>query len=388
MRGELGSALWTCGSGISSTIPTQPRAPIPPFPTVASKGSFWRRRSPFATSITSTQRRSCRAVASIAGEPRTSIASSCSPRARRRSIRSALRSPVSPGSPSMRRTGTEDDASLDATRTYRGQNADSMRRGFEQSTADQAAKFYLNLCASAYPAIRERSPIERLDDREANVLTVRGRYAIPKFWAWVEAEKMHRVHIKAPAVATFFAPIAIAGRVRRSHSLIPSTLSTTRRFSCGQGTCAPPGGQPPPSWGIRADREFFSLPETRTQENVDQVKANAGGARVWDGCWERRREPADRTVEPARQALPAPLKGADGLRRHSGLSPRYTGRRRPDIRQSIYLSVITAELSHGGSLGVARKRGMHACIQTGVLYIRRGSDRFMHRRRTIDGSGV
>jgi hypothetical protein len=95
---------------------------------------------------------------------------------------------------------TTSEAALDVVRLYRGDVADEMRRVLDSQNADEGAQSYLSLYRKAFPAIVERAPLQREDDREHGILRVRCHYAIPHFWSNFES-KSFRVELATPALA-------------------------------------------------------------------------------------------------------------------------------------------------------------------------------------------
>ncbi|WXA94123.1 DUF3857 and transglutaminase domain-containing protein [Pendulispora brunnea] len=97
--------------------------------------------------------------------------------------------PIEP-SPSVRdhfvvpAPGSTDPARLDSERRYQGVLADAARVSLRTQTAEQLAKGYLELYKADYPGISERAPLEQVDDRERNVVTVSAHFVIPNYWTW------------------------------------------------------------------------------------------------------------------------------------------------------------------------------------------------------------
>lgn len=73
-------------------------------------------------------------------------------------------------------------ARFDVTTTYRGPDADEMRYTLSQRTTHELARELLNYYAGRDPSVRAEGQPEVEDDAESNVVVVRERYTLPKFW--------------------------------------------------------------------------------------------------------------------------------------------------------------------------------------------------------------
>ncbi|WP_394834242.1 DUF3857 domain-containing protein [Pendulispora rubella] len=96
--------------------------------------------------------------------------------------------------------GSSDAARLDSERRYEGAMADAMRGTFRTQTPEQLTKGYLELYKADYPAIGEREPLEQVDDRARNVITVTAHFTIPNFWVWQANEGRHIASVFARSI--------------------------------------------------------------------------------------------------------------------------------------------------------------------------------------------
>jgi transglutaminase-like putative cysteine protease len=74
------------------------------------------------------------------------------------------------------------EAFLTITTTYKGVEADIVRRQIAGTSLDEIKKFYLNYYGNLYPDILEEEPLSFTDDRSQNTLIVYEKYRIPTFW--------------------------------------------------------------------------------------------------------------------------------------------------------------------------------------------------------------
>jgi transglutaminase-like putative cysteine protease len=79
--------------------------------------------------------------------------------------------------------GTTGTGIMKVTTTYRGGDADGMRRSRQAATPEETARRYLNFYRKWYPGIRATAPISHIDDRRENILIVTEAYEIEPAFA-------------------------------------------------------------------------------------------------------------------------------------------------------------------------------------------------------------
>ena len=103
-------------------------------------------------------------------------------------------------------------ARLDVVTTYRGDDADDIRRGQARSTRTEESKRYREFYAREHGELRVLALPKVEDDRERNVVVVRESYEIPRLWsegthdfrAWLVDE-----WLKRPQVVERTAPLSL-----------------------------------------------------------------------------------------------------------------------------------------------------------------------------------
>ncbi len=78
--------------------------------------------------------------------------------------------------------GSDAPVRLTVTSVFRGPEADSMRYRLAGESREELGKAYLNFYADGEPSIQPDGLPEVADDERANVITLRERYTIPRFW--------------------------------------------------------------------------------------------------------------------------------------------------------------------------------------------------------------
>lgn len=79
-------------------------------------------------------------------------------------------------------TAFDQPAKFHVTTVYSGRSADSVRRYFAQSTAEQITKYYVNYYASTYPGLASVAAPTMVDDSLRNLVTVDESYTVPGLW--------------------------------------------------------------------------------------------------------------------------------------------------------------------------------------------------------------
>jgi transglutaminase-like putative cysteine protease len=124
--------------------------------------------------------------------------------------------------------GSSGETRLEGERIYEGSFADGMRAQFRMSTVEQSAKEYLKLYEQDFPSIHETATLERLDDREKNVIRVLCHFAIPTLWEknakgeYYKAELPARLLenlLKRPSIVNRSMPIAVPYPFHASYAM-------------------------------------------------------------------------------------------------------------------------------------------------------------------------
>ena len=111
-------------------------------------------------------------------------------------------------------------AAFEVVTTYRGPDADEVRYSLSQRSTAELGKTSLNYYAGRDPSIRADGPVQVTDDVDANVLVVRERYTIPRFW--LDGRRAFAADsidskLSVPGAAERTAPLAVAHPIHLRH---------------------------------------------------------------------------------------------------------------------------------------------------------------------------
>jgi transglutaminase-like putative cysteine protease len=134
---------------------------------------------------------------------------------------------------------------------FRDFDAESMRQDAQRRSPEEIARSYLKYYARYYPAIQALGPVELKDDRDANVVVTRERYALPDFWAVAEGSAEKEVELYP---LTFQGYVAKPPSAPRSMPLVLAHPVFVRHIS---------EVALPDEWDIKPESADLAFPEMR-----------------------------------------------------------------------------------------------------------------------------
>jgi transglutaminase-like putative cysteine protease len=94
----------------------------------------------------------------------------------------------------------EAPAALEVSTAFKGSEADRMREHLARTAAEDVSKGYVNFYARYYPGVSASAPLQFVDNRDRNVLTVTERYRIENIWEPDESGKRLQVEFHPEAM--------------------------------------------------------------------------------------------------------------------------------------------------------------------------------------------